>query len=87
MKALSKSDKIKTFIEPKMTDIVTFLDNNKKMDFYTGLNIHLLYCYLEMIGSPTALTTSGQSSRHFGPLLKNREDAGAFSLFGICDNF
>ena len=72
MKALSKSDKIKTFIEPKMTDIDTFLDNNKKLDLYTGLNIRLLYCYLEMIGSPTTSTTSGQSSHHFGPFLKNR---------------
>ena len=28
MKALTKSEKLKAFIAPKMTDLITFLDNN-----------------------------------------------------------
>ena len=36
MKALSKSDKLKAFIEPKMTFIITFLDNNVKLAIYIG---------------------------------------------------
>ena len=31
MKALSKSDKLRAFIAPKMTDLITFLDNNINM--------------------------------------------------------
>ena len=30
MKGFSKSDKLKAFIAPKMTDLITFLDNNGK---------------------------------------------------------
>ena len=37
---LSKSDKIKAFIVPKMTDLITFPDNNGKLAVYTGVNIH-----------------------------------------------
>ena len=33
-KALSKSDKLKAFISPKITDLVTFLDNNEKYAVY-----------------------------------------------------
>ena len=33
--------------------------------------IHGLYRYLEMIGSPTKLTTSGQRSNNFGPHLQS----------------
>ena len=36
MKALPKSDKIKAFIAPNMTDLITFLDNNGKYAVYTG---------------------------------------------------
>ena len=50
----------------KMTDLTTLLDNNGKLAVYTGRNIHGLYHYLEMIVSPTTLTTSGQRSYHFG---------------------
>ena len=32
MKALSKINKLKAFIAPKITDIITFLDNNGKLD-------------------------------------------------------
>ena len=28
MKALTKSEKLRDFIAPKMTDLITFLDNN-----------------------------------------------------------
>ena len=67
MKALSNSDKLKSFIAPNITDIVTFLDNYGKYAVYTGGNIHRIYCYLEIIGAPTTLTPAGQRSRHFGP--------------------
>ena len=65
MKALSNSDKIKVFISPKMIDIITFLDNNGISVSYTGLNICGIYRYPEMIGYPTKLTTSSQSSHNF----------------------
>ena len=67
MKAFSRSEKLKSFIVPKITDLVTFLENNRKYAFYTEGDIHGLYCYLEMIGDPTTLTTSSQRSHHFGP--------------------
>ena len=64
---LSKIYKLKAFIAPKMTDFITFLDKNRKYAVYTGGNIHGLYFYLEIIETPTTLTTSGQQSHHFGP--------------------
>ena len=67
MKALSKSEKLGAFIAPKMTYLITFLDNNGKSDFHTGGYIHGIYRYLEMIGSPTIFSTSGQRSHHFIP--------------------
>ena len=67
MKALTKSDKLRAFIAPKMTDLITFLDKNIRYAVYTGGNIHLIYLYLEMVRSPTNLTTSGQLSHNFGP--------------------
>ena len=51
-----------------MTYIITFLDNNRKYAVYTGGYIHGIYRYLEIIGDPTTLTTSGQRSHNFGPL-------------------
>ena len=48
-----------------MTYIIKFLDNNGKYDFYTGGDINGIYRYLEMIGSPKKLTTSGQHSHYF----------------------
>ena len=50
-----------------MTDLVTFLDNNIKLDIYTMGNRHELYHYLESIGSPTTLVASGQSYHRFFP--------------------
>ena len=49
-----------------MTDLTTFLDKNGKSAVYTGVNIHGTYRYLQMIGSPTTLTTSSQRSHHYG---------------------
>ena len=50
-----------------MTYLITFLENNRKSSVYTGGEIHGIYRYLDMIGDPTKLTTSGQRSNHFGP--------------------
>ena len=36
MKELSKSSKVKSFIVTKMTDHITFLDNNVKLAVYIG---------------------------------------------------
>ena len=66
MKALTKSDKLKSFIVPKMTDLITFLDKNGKSDVCEKGDIHGIYRYLEMIGAPTTLTTSGHRYHHFG---------------------
>ena len=64
-KALSNNDKLRAFISPKITDLITFLDNNRKYAVYTGVDVHGIYLYLDMIGAPTTLTTSGQHSHHF----------------------
>ena len=64
---LSKSDKIRSFIAPSMTYLITFLDNNEKYAVYTGGYINGIYRYLAMIGDPTALTTSGQRYHHLSP--------------------
>ena len=77
-KALSKSNKIKDFIFPKMTDLITFLDNNKKLDIYTGYNINELYYYTEMMGYPTNLTFSGQQSHNFGTPCSTNNDIAHF---------
>ena len=50
-----------------MTYLITFLENNGKSAVYTGGYIHGIYHYLEIIGDPTTLTTSGQLSHHFIP--------------------
>ena len=60
-----------------MTDIIVFLNNNSRASLYTGGNIHELYRYLEMIGSPKTLTTSGQRSHHFGPSSNINNDAAS----------
>ena len=75
MKALTKSEKLKAFIAPKMTDLITFFDNNGKSSVYTGGDIHGIYRYLEMIGATTTLTTSGHRSHHFGPSYSSNNDA------------
>ena len=45
-----------------MTDIIKFLDNNRKVAVYIGGNTSGLYLYIEMVRSPTTLTTSDQHS-------------------------
>ena len=50
---------------PRMIDPVIFLDNNIKFSIHTGGNIQGLYCYLEIIGSPTNLTSSGRRFCNF----------------------
>ena len=65
MKEFSKSEKLKAFIVPKMIDHITFIDKNGKYDVYTGVNIHVIYFYIEMIGAPTTLTPSVQHYHHF----------------------
>ena len=49
-----------------MKYLTTFLDNNVKPAIYTGGDICGIYFYLEIIVSPTNLTSSGQSSSPFG---------------------
>ena len=67
MKALSKSDKLISFIAPKMKNLITLLKNKGNFAVYIGVNIHGIYRYLKIIGAPTTLTTSGQKSHHFVP--------------------
>ena len=57
-----------------MTYIIKFLNNNGKLEIYTGENIHRLNSYLEIIGSPTTLTTPGQPSHHVGPSFYTNND-------------
>ena len=75
MKALSKSNKLKSFVAPKMTDLTTYLDNNEIFLFIQGGSIHGLYPYIEMIVDPTAWTTSVWCSRHFGTSFSINTDA------------
>ena len=75
MKSLTNIDKLRAFIAPKMTDLITFLDNNGKSAVYTGGDIHGIYYYLDMIVAPTTLTTSGQRSHHFCPSYSSNNDA------------
>ena len=50
-----------------MKGLITFLEKNVKSAVYTGVNIHGLYNYLEMIEAPTTFTTSVKISCHFSP--------------------
>ena len=58
-----------------MTDLITFLDTNGKSAVYTGGKINGIYRYIEMIGAPTILTTSGQRSHHLSPSYSSNNDA------------
>ena len=58
-----------------MTYLITFIDKNGKSDVYDGGDIHGIYRYLEIIGAPTTLTTSGHRSHHFGPSSSRKNDA------------
>ena len=81
MKSLSKSDKIKTLIAPKMIDLITLFDNNGISAVYTGEDIHGIYRYLEMIGSTTTLNNSSQCSHHFGTSSFTNNDTATLQLF------
>ena len=74
MKELSKIDKTKTFIVPKMTDLPTLIGKNGKLSVYTEGNFHGIYLYLEIIGSPTTLTTPGKLYHHFGTSSSTNND-------------
>ena len=39
-----------------MIDIILYIDNHGKNVFYYGMDIHNIYCYLEMIVALTNLT-------------------------------
>ena len=43
MKALANSEKLRAFIAPKMTDLITFLDKNGKSSVYEGGEINGIY--------------------------------------------
>ena len=43
MKALTNSEKLKAFIAPNMTDLITFLDKNVKYAVYERGDIHGIY--------------------------------------------
>ena len=75
MNSLTKSEKKKGFMAPKMTDLVTFIDTKGKYALYDGGDIHGIYRYLEIIGAPTTLTTSGHRSHHLGPSYCSNNDA------------
>ena len=81
MKVLTKSEKLKAFIAPKMIDLIAFLDKNGKSAVYEGGDIHGIYRYLEMIGAPTTLTTSGQRSHHFGHSSFSKNDEATLQPF------
>ena len=65
--ALTKSEKLRAFIAPKMIYLINLFDKNRKYTVYEEGDIHGIYRYLEMIGAPTAFTASGHCSHHFGP--------------------
>ena len=46
MQVLSKCDNLKSFIAPKMIDLIILPDNNIKSSILTWVNIHDIYCYL-----------------------------------------
>ena len=66
-----------------MTDLITLIDNNGKYAFYTGENIHGIYRYLEIIGDPTTLTTSGKRSNNFGPSNSINNDTAYLHIYII----
>ena len=75
IKELSNSDKIRAFIALKIIYLIIFFEDNGKCSVYTGGDIHGIYRYLETIGAPTTLTTSGQRSHHLSPSSSITNDA------------
>ena len=58
-----------------MTDLTTFLEKNGQSSVYTGVDIKGIYRYMQIIGDPTILTTSGQRSYNFGPSYSSKNYA------------
>ena len=81
MKEFSNINKLKSFIAPKMTYLIAFIENNEKLAVYTGGNICGLYHYLEMIGASTTLTTSVWLSHHFGLSYSTNNDTETLQTF------
>ena len=75
MNQFSNIDKIRAFVAPNMTYLVTFLDNDGKPAVCTGGYICGIYSYMEMIGAPTKFTHSVQLSRNFSPSYSINNDA------------
>ena len=48
-----------------MEYLITLINNNGNFSVYIGKNVHGLYWYIEIIGSPTTLSNSGQRSHMF----------------------
>ena len=63
-----------------MTYIITFLEKNRKSSVYIVGDICVIYCYLEMIGDPTTLTTSVQRSHHLSPSTYIKNDTTSLQL-------
>ena len=76
MKELSKSDKLKEFIAPKVTYLTTFSDNYVKSG-----NIDGIYRYLEIIGATMALANPGQLYHHFDPSYSINTDTATLQQF------
>ena len=66
MKELSNNDNTRDSSAPNMTYLITLHDNNEKSAIYTVGDIIGIYRYLEIIGFPTTLTTSGKRSNVVG---------------------
>ena len=48
-----------------MTYLITYFDHYGKYAYYSGIDIHDLYCYLDVLEYPTKLTYSDQNSHSF----------------------
>ena len=75
MKALKNSKKLRGLIAPKIKNLITLLDKKRKSDVFMVGDINDIYCYLEMIGDPTTLTTSAQIYHHFRPSSSSNNDS------------
>ena len=58
-----------------MIDLINLLDNNGKSAVYTGGYINDIYRYIEMLGSPKTLITSGQRYHNLRPSSYSKNDA------------
>ena len=68
-----------------MTYLITLLDNNVKFSVHIGVDIHRLYFYIEIIGSPTIVTTLVQRSRHFFPSSSTKNDTATLHpVIAVC---